>query len=60
MNGVYRPVFCFSLIIRILKSSMLVHYKYLISISFLSTQKYFGLKYLHISLKYLYILQYPP
>lgn len=38
---------------------MLVDYKYLIFSSVLSTQKYFGLKYLHIALKYLHILQYP-
>jgi len=60
MNGEYRPIFCFILIIRILKFSMLLDYKYLIFSSFLSTQKYFGLKYMYITLKYLHILQYPP
>jgi len=39
---------------------MFLDYKYLIFSSFLSTQKYFGLKYLYITPKYLHILQYPP
>lgn len=59
-DGEYRTVFCFILIIRILKFSMLLDYEYLIFSSFLSTQKYFGLKYLHITLKYLHNLHYPP